>query len=35
MRITIVGCGTLGRRLATAADAMDEVKRIYLLDRSK
>ncbi len=35
MRITIVGCSALGTRLATAADAMEEVKRIYLVDRTK
>lgn len=35
MRITIVGCGALGTRLATAADAMDEVKRIYLVDKKR
>ena len=32
MRITIVGCGAIGSRLAAAADAMSEVKRIYLVD---
>ncbi len=32
MRITIVGCGAIGSRLAAAADAMAEVKRIYLVD---
>ena len=32
MRITIVGCGSIGTKLAEAADAMDEVKRIYLID---
>ncbi len=32
MRITIVGCGSIGQKLAAAADAMAEVKRIYLLD---
>ena len=32
MRITIVGCGAIGSRLARAADAMAEVKRIYLVD---
>ncbi len=32
MRITIVGCGTIGSKLAKAADKMDEVKRIYLID---
>jgi len=32
MRITIVGCGAIGSRLATAADSMEEVKRIYLVD---
>ena len=32
MRITIVGCGTIGCKLARAADKMDEVKRIYLID---
>lgn len=35
MRITIVGCGALGTRLATAADTMEEVKRIYLVDEVK
>lgn len=32
MRITIVGCGSVGSKLARAADAMSEVKRIYLMD---
>ena len=32
MRITIVGCGAIGSKLAKAADDMDEVKRIYLVD---
>lgn len=32
MRITIVGCGAIGSMLARAADEMDEVKRIYLID---
>ncbi|MCL2148134.1 MAG: aspartate dehydrogenase [Methanomassiliicoccaceae archaeon] len=32
MRITIVGCGSIGSKLAKAADAMSGVKRIYLLD---
>ena len=32
MRITIVGCGAIGSKLAKAADEMDEVKRIYLVD---
>jgi len=32
MRITIVGCGSIGTQLAMAADAMDDVKRIYLID---
>jgi aspartate dehydrogenase len=35
MRITIVGCGSRGRKLAEAADKMMEVKRIYLLDIKK
>jgi len=35
MRITIVGCGSIGRTLAEAADCMDEVKRIYLVDLKK
>ena len=35
MRLTIVGCGSIGSRLAAAADAMDEVKRIYLVDIRK
>ena len=35
MRITIVGCGSIGRTLAEAADRMDEVKRIYLVDIKK
>ena len=35
MRITIVGCGTIGSKLAKAADDMDEVKRIYLVDIRK
>ena len=32
MRITIVGCGAIGSKLAKAADDMEEVKRIYLVD---
>lgn len=32
MRITIVGCGSIGKKLAAAADEMAEVKRIYLID---
>ena len=32
MRITIVGCGSIGTKLAKAADEMAEVKRIYLMD---
>lgn len=32
MRITIVGCGSIGSNLAEAADEMSEVKRIYLVD---
>ena len=32
MRITIVGCGSIGSKLARAADEMAEVKRIYLTD---
>jgi len=35
MRITIVGCGSIGSKLAKAADGMSEVKRIYLLDKRK
>lgn len=35
MRITIVGCGAIGSRLAKAADEMSEVKRIYLIDLNK
>lgn len=35
MRITIVGCGSIGKTLAEAADKMDEVKRIYLIDIKK
>ena len=35
MRITIVGCGSRGTKLAEAADKMMEVKRIYLLDENK
>ena len=35
MRITIVGCGSIGSRLAKAADEMEEVKRIYLVDIRK
>ena len=29
MRITIVGCGVIGSRLAKAADEMAEVKRAW------
>lgn len=35
MRITIVGCGSIGSKLAKAADEMAEVKRIYLIDINK
>ena len=35
MRITIVGCGSIGSKLAKAADQMAEVKRIYLIDIRK
>ena len=35
MRITIVGCGSIGSKLAKAADDMEEVKRIYLVDIKK
>ena len=35
MRITIVGCGVIGSKLAKAADEMEEVKRIYLIDLKK
>ena len=35
MRITIVGCGSIGSKLAKAADGMSEVKRIYLMDIHK
>ena len=32
MRLAIIGCGSIGSELATAADGMSEVKRIYLTD---
>ncbi|MDR3206697.1 MAG: aspartate dehydrogenase, partial [Candidatus Methanoplasma sp.] len=35
MRITIIGCGSIGSKLAKAADEMNEVKRIYLMDIRK
>ncbi|MBO4357176.1 MAG: aspartate dehydrogenase [Candidatus Methanomethylophilaceae archaeon] len=35
MRLTIVGCGSRGSKLAEAADKMMEVKRIYLVDEDK
>ncbi|MDR3075027.1 MAG: aspartate dehydrogenase, partial [Candidatus Methanoplasma sp.] len=35
MRITIIGCGSIGSKLAKAADEMSEVKRIYLMDLRK
>lgn len=35
MRITIIGCGSIGSKLAKAADEMNEVKRIYLMDLQK
>jgi len=35
MRITIVGCGSKGTKLAEAADKMMEVKRIYLVDSDR
>ena len=35
MRITIVGCGSIGSKLAKAADEMAEVKRIYLMDETR
>jgi aspartate dehydrogenase len=34
MRLAIVGCGSIGRELAEAADQMDGVRRIYLLDQN-
>ena len=35
MRITIIGCGSIGSKLAKAADEMSEVKRVYLMDIKK
>lgn len=35
MRITIIGCGSIGSKLARAADQMQEVRRIYLMDIRK
>lgn len=35
MRITIVGCGSIGSKLARAADEIPEVKRIYLMDMER
>ncbi len=35
MRITIVGCGSIGSKLAMAADEMADVKRIYLTDMER
>ena len=35
MRIAIIGCGSIGSKLAKAADEMPEVKRIYLIDVDK
>ena len=35
MRITVVGCGSRGSKLAEAADKMMEVKRIYLVDTNR
>lgn len=35
MRITIIGCGSIGSKLAKAADEMNEVKRIHLMDLQK
>lgn len=35
MRIMIVGCGSIGSKLAQAADKIPEVKRIYLMDLHK
>jgi len=32
MRLTIVGCGSIGTKLAKAADGMQEVRSIYLID---
>ena len=32
MRLIIVGCGSIGSKLAQAADGMEEVTRIYLID---
>lgn len=32
MRLTIVGCGAIGTKLAKAADGMEEVKSIFLID---
>ena len=33
MRLLIIGCGSIGDTLATAADAIDEIDRIYLTDK--
>lgn len=35
MRITIVGCGAIGTTLAKAADEMEEVKKVYLIDNNE
>ena len=33
MRLLIIGCGSIGSVLATAADSMEEIDRIYLTDK--
>ena len=35
MRVSIIGCGSIGSTLAKAADEMPDVKRIYLMDIDK
>lgn len=34
MRIAIIGCGSIGTTLARAAENIDEIKKVYLFDRS-
>ena len=35
MNLGIIGCGAIGTDVAKAADAMNEIKKIYLYDINK
>ncbi|GAG78302.1 unnamed protein product, partial [marine sediment metagenome] len=35
MNLGIIGCGAIGTDVAKAADAMNEIKKIYLYDSNK